>query len=142
PNEAGVACNFDQRGLPTPSYHGATFPNFPNFRLGALGEPVSPCAGYTVNSTEPPVFNAALPLLSVFPNPATAYVRVLPNRTLPEGTVWSLYDGLGRCVSNTMLKGMDEAIEVSLSGLPSGLYVWDLVAENGVRLSVGKLVVR
>ena len=142
PNEAGAACNFDQRGLPTPSYHGATFPNFPNFRLGALGEPVSPCAGYTVNSTEAPVFNTALPLLSVFPNPASSYVRVLPNVVLPDGALWSLYDGLGRRVRTVLPGGVNEAVELSTQNLPTGLYLWELQAVDGRRLGSGKLVVR
>jgi len=139
PNAPGLNCNFEQHALNTLTHHGSTFPNF---RLGALGEPISPCAGYTVNSTEAPVFNAVLPLLSVFPNPASEYVRVLPNRPLPDGAVLSLYDGLGRRVRTVLPGGANEAVEVSMSGLPSGRYVWELRAGDGRRLGSGKVVLR
>lgn len=142
PNEPGLDCNFEQHALNTLTHHGSTFPNFPNFRLGALGEPVSPCAGYTVNSTEAPVFNSGLPLVSVFPNPASEYVRVLPNRPLSEGAVWSLYDGMGQRVRTAITGVVNEAVEVSLLGLPSGMYVWELRAGHGAHLGSGKLVVR
>jgi hypothetical protein len=141
PDEAGAACNFEQRGLETPTYHGATVPNFPNFRLGALGEPVSPCAGYVVSSGEAPAYNGALPLLSVFPNPAAQYLRLLPNRPEAAGGHWALYDALGRRVRTAQCGEVSTAAEVPVYDLPAGVYFWELRAADGRRLGSGKVAV-
>lgn len=86
PDEPGLACDFEQRGLHTPTYHGASFPQFPGYRLHALGEPFSPCKGYTVGAEEVPL--SPLPVVSVFPNPASEYVKIIPNRPLPARSRW------------------------------------------------------
>ena len=41
PNEKGLACNFNQRGVNLLNYNGTTLPNNPNYRLGPLDG--SPC---------------------------------------------------------------------------------------------------
>ncbi len=41
PNEKGLACNFNQRGVNLLNYNGGTLPNHPNYRLGPLDG--SPC---------------------------------------------------------------------------------------------------
>ncbi len=141
PNNSGIACNFEQHAVHSPTYIGASFPNFPDFRLGALGEPVSPCAGYVVSSGEAPAYNGALPLLSVFPNPAAQYLRLLPNRPEAAGGHWALYDALGRRVRTAQCGEVSTAAEVPVYDLPAGVYFWELRAADGRRLGSGKVAV-
>ncbi len=39
PDSAGLACQFEQRGVELPTLNGNSIPNFPHFRLGASAEP-------------------------------------------------------------------------------------------------------
>ncbi|MEZ4941709.1 MAG: hypothetical protein R3D58_12595 [Saprospiraceae bacterium] len=53
PDEPGLACNVEQRGLPLPTPSGASMPSFPNYRLGPIDNPGLPCSP-VVNTTAPP----------------------------------------------------------------------------------------
>jgi hypothetical protein len=58
PDEPGLACNVEQRGLVLPTPCGASMPSFPNYRLGPLGAPGLPCTA-TVGLPAPPPALAA-----------------------------------------------------------------------------------
>jgi len=123
PNEPGLACNFEQHALHTPTYHGATFPNLPDFRLGAIGTPVSPCEGYTVPVRE--AWLPVLPALSVYPNPAHAYLNISASAPLSAPARWVLYDLYGRALRSLVLApGAGQQWQVSISDVPAGVYVW------------------
>jgi hypothetical protein len=130
----------EQHGLHTPTYHGASFPNFPNYRLKAAGEPFSPCKGYTVGQEE--VVFSPLPMVSVFPNPASEYVKVVPNRPLPVRSHWVLYDAYGREVRRERVDGAGLCVESDVRGLAGGVYFWSLVSGEGRVTASGKLIVR
>ncbi len=140
PDEPGLACNFEQRGLQTPTYHGASFPNFPNYRLKAAGEPFSPCKGYTVGQEE--VVFSPLPAVSVFPNPASEYVKVVPNRPLPARSRWVLHDAYGREVRSEVMDGWSNCTESDVQGLAGGVYFWSLISGDRKVSASGKLIVR
>lgn len=123
PNEPGLACNFEQHALHTPTYHGATFPNLPDFRLGAVGTPVSPCEGYTVPVRE--AWLPVLPALSVYPNPAHAYLNISASAPLSAPARWVLYDLYGRALRSLVLEpGAGQQWQVSISDVHAGVYVW------------------
>lgn len=140
PNEPGLACGFEQHALLTPTYHGATFPNFPNFRLGPLGAPISPCAGYTVGSPEAP--SSPLPAVSVFPNPASRYVQLVANTSLPSGSQWVLYDAFGRVQRRAALPAPDSSTDLDIQALPPGVYFWEAHSGAGALIRGGKLLKR
>ena len=139
PNEPGLACNFEQHALHTPTYHGATFPNFPDFRLKALGEPVSPCEGYTVG-----VQDVALPVppaVSVYPNPARSYLRIEVKDTSGEREgLFVLRNMLGKICAEVRLDAKISVNEISLEHLPNGIYSWDYW-DHTTLLASGKVVV-
>ncbi len=140
PEEAGQACNLEQHGLHTPTYHGASFPNFPNYRLRAAGEPFSPCKGYTVGQEE--VVFSPLPTVSVFPNPASEHVKIVPSRPLPARSRWVLRDAYGREVRSERVDGTSNCTELDVQGLAGGVYFWSAVAGDGRLVASGKLVVQ
>ena len=140
PEEPGLACNLEQHGLHTPTYHGGSFPNFPNYRLRALGEPFSPCKGYTVGAEE--VALSPLPVVSVFPNPASEYVKIIPNRPLPARARWVLRDAYGREVRSEGVGDFENCVEADVRGLAGGVYFWSLVSGERQVVAGGKLVVR
>ena len=137
PNEPGLACNFEQHALHTPTYHGATFPNFPDFRLKALGEPVSPCEGYTVGIRD--VALHALPVVSVYPNPADTYLHIAVREPLSAPAHWVLYDLYGRAVRSMLLVAGSERWQSDVAGLPAGVYAWQL-SGSGIGSVGGKIV--
>ena len=139
PDQAGVACNVAQHAVHTPTFHGGDIPNFPNFRLRALGEPVSPCEGYTV-----PVRDIALPALpdvSVYPNPASQALHIGLHTNLETAVRWVLYDLYGRPVRSQEMQPQDTQWEVGITGLPPGVYLWQ-VSGKGTRSVGGKVIVK
>ena len=53
PDEPGLACNFEQRGLVLPIPSGARIPYFPNYRLGPIDNPGVPCSPVVSVSASP-----------------------------------------------------------------------------------------
>ena len=140
PDEPDLACDLEQHGLHTLTYLGGTFPNFPNYRLHALGEPFSPCKGYTVGQEEPVL--SPLPVVSVFPNPASEYVKIIPNRPLPARSRWVLRDAYGREVRSEGVGDFASCVEADVRSLVGGVYFWSIVSGDRQGVAGGKLVVR
>ena len=138
PDEPGLACNVEQRGLQLPTPCGASMPSFPNFRLGPIDNPGLPCS--PVSATGGPALSP-LPRLSVFPNPAREYLKIIPNQDLPAITTWLLYDALGRVVRSERLTKGTTCTQVELSGLVAGMYYYQLVGIGRGVLQSGKVVV-
>ncbi len=142
PDERGAACQWEQGGL---DLLGVTIfrdePYFPNYRLGKLGEESSQCVGPIVSTHDAP--KGRPNYLSVYPNPVD---RFTPLSLSLSGVFpgfsgeWELYDNLGRRVaSKQIIAGGTE--DVSLNGLPKGMYFWQL-SDQGRLMNQGKLVVR
>ena len=138
PDEPGLACNVEQRGLALPTPSGASMPSFPNFRLGTLEQPGLPCS--PVSATGSPVFSP-LPLLSVFPNPASESLKIIPNGPLPAGAIWVLSDALGRVVRSERLYDGESCTEIEISDLAVGVYYYRLFGAGGVVAQVGKVLI-
>ncbi len=138
PDAPGLACNVEQHGLVLPTPCGASMPSFPNFRLGPPENPGLPCTS-TVGTIGGPV--SPLPALSVFPNPATTYVKLVVNQALEQGANWYLFDLHGRLVRSAPLDTAQAGIEISLSGLPAGAYFWSVDGKAGAVFLRGKVLV-
>jgi hypothetical protein len=136
PDEAGQACNFEQRGLALPVPNRGSLPYFPHFRLGPLDNPGLPCSP-VVSTTAPPT---PLPGFSVFPNPASDYLKVVPNRAWSGTARLILVDQLGRTAANWDFDPQHSVHTFDLSGLHAGLYAWQVRCE-GVVQQTGKVLV-
>lgn len=140
PDRPGKACDAELNGLKLPTPSGASIPSFPNFRLGPIEQPGLPCSPLT--ATGSPGLSL-LPPLSVFPNPARDYVRLVLNRPLDAPAQWTLFDALGRpAYTQALAPGDGDLQEAGLDGLAAGLYYWELRTIGKVGEAVtGKLVV-
>ena len=143
PDEEGGNCNFDQHSVELPYNHGLSIPTFPNYRLGPLVEgvdPDPPCE-LVVGVEEP---DQTVPhqneKVYVFPNPATDYFKVVFEEELTTPAQVVLYDGLGRKVFGEKLEFGFREFRLSLDGLRSGLFFYE-VKRGGKVMKSGKLVV-
>ena len=137
PDEEGLACDVEQRGVVFPARTGGSMPSFPNYRLGPIGNLGLPCS--PVVATQGPV-PTLLPAVSVFPNPATDYLKIILNQPLTAPAEWRLYDTQGRLVREAMLRAATDRMEIAIQGLVSGVYFWQVESE-GRLVGVGKLVI-
>lgn len=136
PDEPGLACDLVQHGVSLPSYN-AAMPLFPNYRLGAA--PSYPCdSTLSVRVNTPVPSNGVM----IMPNPASDRLRVrLPGPALrPAAFVLA---GIGGVVMRRadIPVGAEEA-EMSVDGLPPGLYVWTLESGGAVAARGKVMVVR
>ncbi|MBX2892455.1 MAG: T9SS type A sorting domain-containing protein [Saprospiraceae bacterium] len=139
PDEPGLACNVQQRGLPLPTRSGSSMPSFPNYRLGPLDNPGVPCTA-TVSAPPPPATEKNT--VQVWPNPATDEFTL--SYSLPQARGESrliLTDLYGRVVHETRLQGASGRVAVRTDGWAAGVYFFS-IASNEVGLSSGKIIVQ
>jgi len=132
PDSAGLASNFEQRGLVLPTPSGASIPYFPNYRLGPLGNPGQPCTPTVSMSAGPAGRGAGV---RVWPNPASTVLYVQCEAAAARPLPFILYNSVGQVVLQRTLAGLDTNLPVE--GLPEGMYYY--VAGRGY---AGKVVVR
>ncbi|MCB9315547.1 MAG: T9SS type A sorting domain-containing protein [Lewinellaceae bacterium] len=134
PDEPGLACNVEQRGLPLPTPSGASMPSFPNFRLGPIDNPGQPCSP-VVNTTAPPT---PLPAFSVFPNPVRTVLKIIPNRQFSGPGRFRLFDGTGRLQRDLAFDPRQAVTALDMQTLPAGMYFFEIWCA-GKQQRVGKL---
>lgn len=145
PNRKGKACGVEQRAIKTPTNLSWVFPNLPHYRLGKLGENVTPCDS-TINPyiTFTKNIKEEVPVtFAVYPNPAQDHINVDLFgyvQRFERGT-WDLYDMSGKlAVSFPLLQGHSEYV-FDISSVPNGVYIWR-VSFNGTPTSfAGKVIV-
>ncbi len=135
PDEPDLACNVEQRGLPLPTPSGASMPSFPNYRLGPIESPGLPCS--PVVSTAVPL--TPLPGFSVFPNPASVTLKIVPNRQYAGMARLRLYDVTGRLAREQVFDPSAPVSEVDVRDLGAGVYFYELWCEGLVQ-RVGRVV--
>lgn len=135
PDELGLACNVEQRGLPLPTPSGASMPSFPNYRLGPIDNPGLPCSP-VVSTAVPPT---PLPGFSVFPNPVSTVLKIVPNRQYTGAARLRLYDATGRSVQERVFDLSAPVSEVDVRDLGAGLYFYEIWCEGRV-WRVGRVV--
>ncbi len=133
PDNAGLACGFEQRGVPLPAVNNFSQPNFPNYRLGT---PYPFCDSSIVVGA--PLVIPPQVAVRVYPNPATGEVHI----ALPAAMsgVWVLLNQLGQVVLREPLPPGQPEFSVMLNGVSPGLYFWQVRAE-GRQVGSGKLIV-
>ena len=135
PDEPGLACNVEQRGLPLPTTSGSSMPSFPNYRLGPIDHPGLPCSP-VVSTQAPPT---PLPAFSVFPNPVRTGLKVVPNRAFGGAGRFRLSNTAGQVVRTVVFDPTESCTEVPVGDLPQGVYFYEVWSEGRVQLS-GKVV--
>ncbi|MEZ4892205.1 MAG: T9SS type A sorting domain-containing protein [Saprospiraceae bacterium] len=134
PDEAGLACNIEQRGLVFPIPSGASIPYFPNYRLGPIDNPGVPCS--PVVATQQPTVTT--PRCSVWPNPASSQLNFeFSNNSIKR---IRLSDAFGRTARELNLSGTNNTCTISVSDLNSGVYIWQ-VEDSDSKVSVGKVLI-
>ncbi|MCK6694188.1 MAG: T9SS type A sorting domain-containing protein [Thermoanaerobaculia bacterium] len=129
PEEPGLACNVEQRGLPLPTPSGSSMPSFPNYCLGPADDPGLPCSP-VVSTTAPPT---PLPAFSVFPNPVSTTLKIVPNRQYDGPTRLRLYDVTGRLAKEQIFDPQLPATEADVRDLGAGVYFYEVWCEGKVQ---------
>ncbi|MCW5921330.1 MAG: hypothetical protein KIS77_03235 [Saprospiraceae bacterium] len=139
PDEPGLACNVEQRGVKFQTPTGASMPSFPNYRLGPLDNPGVPCtATVSVNNPLPATEKNTV---QVWPNPATDGFTL--SYSLPQARGESrlfFTDPYGRVVHETRLQGAAGRVAVRTEGWAAGVYFWVLLAADSRQVGAGRVV--
>jgi len=136
PDEPGVACNVEQRGVKFQTPTGASMPFFPNYRLGPIDNPGLPCTA-TVAVSSPPD-NRRLGV-RVYPNPAGGQLTVALEGTMGQKHI-VLRNMYGQTLKQVYVTGQSETYTLSVEDLVSGIYLWEVTTALGVRLGAGKVI--
>lgn len=117
PDNAGLACDFVQRGLPLPRWNAFTIPNYPNYFLGAEGSTVCDSLPNGISDITGPI-----EVFSVFPNPVgdLLFVNNLTKESVKE---ISIVNSLGQTKATqfTSING-GQYLQIDLSELAAGIY--------------------
>jgi len=117
PNNKGDSCTVIQHGLELPTINmGATIPNFPNYRLGAL-------AGSACDTLKTGIVKAEgiRQEVRLYPNPATDKLHISTSG-IAEPLTCVLFNAIGQEVRWYALAQPQENSEISLANLPKGVY--------------------
>ncbi|PHI20373.1 hypothetical protein CEQ90_07895 [Lewinellaceae bacterium SD302] len=117
PDEQGLACDFEQGYLQMPYPVFRDHPYYPNYRLGPIDNPGSPCAEPLVGLDEIVEGDEEL---TIWPNPASNQISMSGHTSI---SLVEIFDQLGRKVLmvDNLAPGLDK-IDVSISELKGGMY--------------------
>jgi hypothetical protein len=145
PNRKGKACKVEQQ-IKLISHTDHAPPNYPNFRLGKIGEPFSPC-----DSTINPYIKGITSEINTIENPITA--NLYPNPAVSDINldlfgyinqykkgIFNLYDTQGNLAATYSLLQNHDEYRFDISNLANGMYFWHLVLDDKIR-QTGKVVV-
>ena len=120
PDEPGLACNVEQRGVKFQTPTGASMPSFPTYRLGPIDNPGVPCTA-TVSVSQP-----ILPIpdkrVWVYPNPAKDILSIDYQGIGDFGGQLLIFNAQGQTVRGVTLPSNQGVVQLSLIDLPSGIY--------------------
>jgi hypothetical protein len=136
PDELGLACNFEQRGLVLPTPSGASIPYFPNYRLGPIDNPGLPCTSLVAVSSP---LDRQHPGVRVYPNPTEGQLTVALEGTAGQKHI-VLLNMYGQVVKQVYVTSQSETYTLSVEDLVSGIYLWEVSTASGERLGAGKVI--
>jgi WD40 repeat protein len=143
PNEAGAACDFEQRGIGLLTYHSFSPPNFPHFRLYDFQD--SPCDTLGINGPPPPEDTTPPPpvcagSIRIFPNPARSLALI----EMPEcqGGSVSVFDVMGRWVEDLQLEEESMSTTLDVSAYVAGIYFLRIRTATGEKVTKRLMVMR
>ena len=131
PDKKDIACRFEQHAIMLPTVNNFTLPHFPNYRLGALGEPL--CDSMIVSTIDQ--YSLSSDKYKIIPNPASDYIQLLPFEDIHSGDVSvGIIDLFGHMV----LSSKEMTIDVSY--LPPGIYFLRIM-DNDKFVQQSKLII-
>jgi hypothetical protein len=135
PDEPGLSCNVEQRGVKFQTPTGASMPSFPNYRLGPINNPGVPCTA-TVSVSQP-----VLPIpdkrVWVFPNPAKDLLSIDYQGIGSLGGQFMMFNAQGQIIKEIALHSDDGTTQLPLHGFSDGVY-WYVVPGLGA----GKILIQ
>jgi hypothetical protein len=137
PDLPGLACEVVQNDVQLPwGMRGWAAPSYPNYRLGALGEPVISCGPLSGTAPPPPVEAG----LHLYPNPAGIAVTVeWEGAPLSAGMI-TVRNSTGKEVLHAPAAFFSGRTELRINTLPPGWY--SLYVQAGTERRVARLVVQ
>jgi hypothetical protein len=130
PDEPGLACDFQQHGLITPTYIVFGLPHFPNYRLGPMVG--SPCDSLV---SEAPIIHEETQEIVVFPNPASDALTIMLPNDFEEGADVYLFNQFGQTVMAAQTSAGGTQLELSVKELPNGVYFLKAMGTDGKTVS-------
>lgn len=131
PDQKGLDCRFEQHTLKFPFVNNFTLPHFPNYRLGALDDPLCD----TVVGTHEIAHTRAKPF-TISPIPASTVLSIHPHDPLDlQDMVCCLYTLQGYEVLRS------SALDLDISMLPPGIY-FAVMMVNGEVVQQEKVVIQ
>ena len=114
PEKKGAACRFEQHIIKLPTVNNLSLPHFPNYRLGALGDPL--CDSVIVSTGPYPASFTRICMLS--PNPASEEINIVCDKEVRHIAIHNI-TGATMITIHTQ---EDETLSVDVSTWPSGVY--------------------
>ena len=136
PDSAGLACNFEQHGLPLPSFNYVSMPNLPHFNMG----PTEELCDWVLNDTREAETTPSPFTVSVFPNPAATHFTVSFSGPFPEDGLLLLYNALGGEYGRLAISSGEREASLDISGWPAGVYYYEACTATQ-RVGAGKLLI-
>lgn len=136
PDEPGLACNVEQRGLVLPALTGYIMLNFANYRLGPSPTPCDSTISALPAVPQEPAG------LDVYPNPADdeATFEQL-GHWAGQGGRLRVSDLAGRLLWERAFQPGEPMLRWPVAGVAAGVYVWAYVRADG-RRAAGRLAVQ
>jgi hypothetical protein len=139
PDSFGLACDFQQHGFPLITYHGATLPNYPNFRVYDVQG--SPCDTLGINAPSPEfqVIWRPADRIRLFPNPAQDMVQV----TFPPsaGGLLKVFTAAGAFLRDYTVDN-DRYFNLDCTSYPDGAYMVVFYPKDNQNPMTARLVVQ
>ncbi|MEM9888740.1 MAG: T9SS type A sorting domain-containing protein [Bacteroidota bacterium] len=139
PNEKGVACQVEQRGVVLPYQNSFSIPNFPNYRLYDL--PDSPCDTLGIDdpnriAVESDTTDQMTVLIDLYPNPANEVLTI--EKINIEQAQFKLFSATAQLILEEQLT--EDITTLDISSLPAGIY-FCLVQASGQAMYSEKLII-
>jgi len=135
PDDPGLACNVEQRGVKFQTPTGGSMPSFPNYRLGPINNPGLPCTA-TVSVSQP-VMPIPGKLVWVYPNPAKDLLSIDYHGISDISRQFLMFNAQGQMVRQITLPPDQGITQLILNGLPSGIYWYSVPG-----ITEGKVIIK
>ncbi len=135
PEKKGTACRFEQHVIQLPTVNNFSFPFFPTYTLGALGEELCDTMTVSVPSAD------LLPIskVSIAPNPAKDVLSV--SAAIPP-LHYCIFNPSGQIILSVPDPAYSTDFTIDIESLSAGIYFIQLDFEDSLRVTKKFVVVR
>jgi len=147
PNRKGKSCTVAQHAIKLPTLVDKSLPNYPNFRLGAIGDNFAPCDS-TLNPLITGLGDEILQeegkkvTVAVYPNPTEGVINVDLFGYVSDYKLgsWKLFDMTGTTLLEYPIFPSHAEYSFDIHSVENGMYIWQLWLDNKP-MRTGKLVI-